>query len=72
MEAEASHAAPHASMDYSFPGQEDEKTMPVALVRGHASKTTFSHVVPCKGVAESDYPAKHVAFSISQLGRPKV
>ena len=48
MEAEASHAVPHVSMDYSFLGQEDEKTMPVALVRDHAGKTTFSHVVPCK------------------------
>ena len=72
MEAEASHAVPHVSMDYSFLGQEDEKTLPVALVRDHASKTTFSHVVPCKGVAESDHPAKQVAFSIASLGRPKI
>ena len=62
MEAELSHSVPHVSMDYSFLGQEDEKTMPVALVRGRASKTTFSHVVPCKGIADSAYPAKQVAF----------
>ena len=62
MEAEASHAVPHVSMDYSCLGQEDETTMPVALVRDHASKTTFSHAVLCKGVTDSDYPAKQVAF----------
>jgi hypothetical protein len=72
MDAELSHSVPHISMDYSFLGQEGEKTMLVALVRDHASKSTFSHVVPCKGVEGSDYPAKQVAFSISQLGRPKL
>ena len=72
MDAELSHSVPRISMDYSFLGQEEEKTMPVALVRDHATKSTFSHVVPCKGVEGSDYPAKQVAFSIAQLGRPKL
>ena len=46
--------------------------VPVALVRDHASKTTFSHVVPSKGVEGSAYPARQVAFSISQLGHKKL
>ena len=53
LDAETSHSVPHVSMDYSFLGQDDQKSMPVALIRDHASRTTFSHVVPCKGVEGS-------------------
>ena len=72
MDAEQSHSVPHVSIDYSFLGQDDQKVMPVALVRDHASKTTFSHVVPFKGVEGSAYPARQAAFSISQLGHKKL
>ena len=72
MDAEQSHSVPHVSNDYSFLGQDDQKVMPVALVRDHASKTTFSHVVPHKGSEAGAYPARQVAFSISQLGHKKL
>ena len=72
MDAEQSHSVPHVSIDYSFLGQDDQKVMPVALVRDHASKTTFSHVVPHKGIEAGAYPARQVAFSISQLGHKKL
>ena len=58
MDAELSHSVPHISMDHSFLGQGDEKTMPVAPVRDHASKSTFSRVVPCKGVEGRTLPSK--------------
>lgn len=72
MDAEQLHSVPHVSLDYSLLGQEDEKALPIALIRDHASKSTFSHVVLCKGVEGSSCPAKQVAFSIAQLGHPKL
>ena len=67
-DAEQTHAVPHVSFDYVFLGQDNEKTLPILLIRDHAYRATFSHAVPCKGVEGSAYPARQTAFTIRQLG----
>ena len=71
MDAEQSHTVPHISFDYVFLGQEDEKALPIILIRDHGKRVTFSYAVPNKGTA-SPYPAGQVAYRISQLGRSKI
>ncbi len=72
MDAERSHSVPHTSIDYVFLGQEDEKTLPIVLIRDHPHKITYSHCVPCKGAVGSPHPAPQEAHSIKQLGYAKV
>ncbi len=72
LDAESSHVVPHVSFDYVFLGQDDEKTLPIILVRDHSTRTTYSHAVPCKGTSSSKYPEKQVAHSIKQLGYSKI
>ena len=58
MEAEQSHTVPHVSMDYVFLGQEDEKALPIVLIRAHSTRVTYSHAVPCKGISGTTYLAR--------------
>ena len=55
-------------MDYVFLAQEIEKTLPIILIREHATRYTFSHAVPFKGTSKSEYPIRQVANSIKALG----
>ena len=71
LEAAMSLSVPHVSMDYGFLGQNDEESIPVIVIRDHQSKTTFTHAVPCKGIEQSKYPARQVAYSIAQLGHAR-
>ncbi len=71
-DAEKSYEVPHVSFDYCFLGQEDEKALPVILIRDHRTRTSFSHAVPCKGTKGSSYPARQVSHSIKQLGHPHI
>ena len=72
IDAEKSHTVPHVSVDYVFLGQEDEKTLPIMLIRAHGTRVTFSHAVPCKGTSASKYPERQVSSSIKRLGWSKI
>ena len=48
-------------------GQDETKCLPILAVRDHASRTTFSHVVPCKGTSHV-YPTAQAVTDIEHLG----
>ena len=54
-----------------FLGQEDEKSLPIILIRDHSLRVTNAYAVPSKGTSSS-YPQSQVAYSISQLGHDKI
>ena len=56
LDAAQEQSVPHVSIDYGFMGQDDDETLPIAVIRDHAGKFTFSHVVPCKGVETRPKP----------------
>ena len=57
-------------MDYCFLGQDESKCLPILVIRDHASRTVFSHVVPCKGT-KHQYPLNQSVADIEQLGHSK-
>ena len=71
LNADRSHGTPHVSMDYCFMGQDETKCLPILVIRDHASKTVFSHVVPCKGTSQQ-YPIAQSVDDIEQLGHAKL
>ena len=71
MDAEASHDVPHVSMDYCFMGQDEEKCLPILVMKDHRSKMVFSHVVPKKG-ASIAYCVSQVVRDLEYLGYPKM
>ncbi len=48
LEADKSHTVPHVSFDYVFLGQEDEKALPMILIRAHSTRVTYSQQFPAK------------------------
>ena len=70
LQADKSHAVPHVSMDYCFMGQDETKCLPILVIRDHASKFVYSHVVPSKGTSHA-YPAAQTFSDIEQLGHSK-
>ena len=71
LQADKSHTVPHVSMDYCFMGQDESKCLPILVIRDHASKFVYSHVVPCKGTSHA-YPAAQAFSDIEQLGHSKI
>ena len=71
MDAEASHEVPHVSMDYCFMGQDEEKCLPILVMKDHRSKMVFSHVVPKKG-ASIAYCVSQAVQNLESLGYPKL
>ena len=61
MDAEASHDVPHVSMENCFMGQDEEKCLPILVMKDHRSKMVFTHVVPKKGA--------RIAYCVSQVVR---
>ena len=72
LDASKVQLVPHVSMDYGFLGQNEEDALPIIIIRDHASHTTCSHAVPCKGTTGSPYPVRQVAYSIARLGHKKI
>ena len=58
------HAVPHVSINYCFVGADDKKALPILVTRDHGTKTTFSHVVPCKGIGHF-YNAQHLVANLA-------
>ena len=71
LHAEAQHTVPHVSMDYCFMGQDESKCLPILVVRDHASRFTFSQVVPCKGTGHL-YCAKQLVANLEVLGHSRL
>ena len=71
LQADSSHTVPHVSMDYCFMGQDESKCLPILVIRDHASKFVYSHVVPSKGTSHA-YPAAQTFVDIEQLGHSKI
>ena len=70
LEAEKQHSVPHVSIDYCFLGQDENKCMPVLVLRDHTSRFTFSEVFPVKGTGHV-YCAKQVVANVEFLGHSK-
>ena len=52
-------------------GQDESKCLPILVIRDHASKFVYSHVVPSKGTSHA-YPAAQALSDIEQLGHSKI
>ena len=66
LQADRQHSAPHVSMDYCFMGQDGSKCLPILVIRDHASKFVFSHVVPSKGTSHQ-YPVVQFFQTLNSL-----
>ena len=71
MDAASAHDVPHVSMDYCFMGQDEDKCMPILVMKDEKSKHVFSHVVPKKGASVA-YCVQQTVRNLEQVGYPKM
>ena len=65
------HDVLHVSMDYCYMGQDEDKCLPIFVMKDHKSKMVFSHVVPKKGASVA-YCVSQTVRNLELLGHPKM